>query len=110
MVVGTLAGDTGDKITIEQADVRHETADVTTAATNDLAEEESRRMSNVSRPSGIGETSSTLNQGETTMSKIKAVATAIAAVFTAAPLAAENDGDYQFIMSGDPVAAATEGS
>jgi len=49
-------------------------------------------------------------QGETTMSKIKAVATAIAAVFTAAPLAAENDGDYQFIISGDPVAAATEGS
>ena len=44
------------------------------------------------------------------MSKIKAVATAIAAVFTAAPLAAENDGDYQFIISGDPVAAATEGS
>ena len=44
------------------------------------------------------------------MSKIKAAATAIAAVFTAAPLAAENDGDYQFIISGDPVAAATERS
>lgn len=44
------------------------------------------------------------------MNKIKAVATALAAVFTAAPLAAENDGDYQFIISGDPVAAATEGS
>ena len=44
------------------------------------------------------------------MSKIKAAATALAAVFTAAPLAAENDGDYQFIISGDPVAAATEGS
>ena len=56
------------------------------------------------------EVPSSTPQGETTMSKIKAAATAIAAVFTAAPLAAENDGDYQFIISGDPVAAATEGS
>ncbi|MBR2839251.1 MAG: sigma-70 family RNA polymerase sigma factor [Kiritimatiellae bacterium] len=54
--------------------------------------------------------SSSTPQGETTMSKTKATATALTAVLAAAPLAAESAGDYQFIISGDPVAAATEGS
>ena len=95
VVVGTLAGDAGgtNETTVPYA---------TTATIDTLPEAQSVPV--------VPEVSSSTPQGETTMSKIKAAATALAAVFTAAPLAAENDGDYQFIISGDPVAAATEGS
>ena len=45
------------------------------------------------------------------MSKVKAATAALTAAFVAAPLVAANgDGDSQFIISGDPVAAETVGS
>jgi len=50
------------------------------------------------------------NQGETTMTRRKAAAAALTAAMAAAPLAAANGDEYQFIVSGDPVAAATVGS
>lgn len=50
------------------------------------------------------------NQGETTMIPKKAVTAALAAMMTAAPLAAASGDGYQFILSGDPVAASTAGS
>ena len=50
------------------------------------------------------------NQGETTMTRRKAAAAALTAAMAAAPLAAANGDEYQFIISGDPVAAATVGS
>lgn len=50
-------------------------------------------------------------KGETRMNKVKAATAALTAAFAAAPLAAANgDGGYQFIISGDPVAAETVGS
>jgi hypothetical protein len=54
--------------------------------------------------------SSTLNQGETTMTGKKAAAAALSAAIAVGPLAAANGDGYQFIISGDPVAASTEGS
>jgi len=50
------------------------------------------------------------NPGETTMTRRKAVAAALTAAMAAAPLAAANGDEYQFIIAGDPVAAATVGS
>ena len=50
------------------------------------------------------------NQGETTMTRRKAAAAALTAAMAAAPLAAANGDEYQFIVSGDPVAAETAGS
>jgi len=50
------------------------------------------------------------NQGETTMTRKKAAAAALTAAMAAAPLAAANGDEYQFIISGDPIAAATVGS
>ena len=50
------------------------------------------------------------NQGATTMTRKKAAAAALTAAITAAPLAAANGDEYQFIVSGDPIAAATVGS
>ena len=50
------------------------------------------------------------NQGETTMIPKKAVKAALAATMAAAPLAATSGDGYQFILSGDPVAASTAGS
>ena len=50
------------------------------------------------------------NQGETTMTRRKAAAAALTAAMAAAPLAAANGDEYQFIVSGDPVAAETVGS
>ena len=45
------------------------------------------------------------------MSKVKAATAALTAAFAATPLVAANDdGGYQFIISGDPVAAETLGS
>ena len=44
------------------------------------------------------------------MSKVKAATAALTAAFAAAPLAAANGDEYQFIISGDPVAAETVGS
>ena len=49
-------------------------------------------------------------QGETVMTEKKVAAVALAATLTAAPLATANGDEYQFIISGDPVAMATEGS
>ena len=49
-------------------------------------------------------------KGEAQMSKAKAAAAALSAAFVAAPFAAANGDEYQFIISGDPVAAATAGS
>ena len=50
------------------------------------------------------------NQGATIMTRKKAAAAALTAAMAAAPLAAANGDEYQFIVSGDPVAAATVGS
>ena len=50
------------------------------------------------------------NQGETTMTRRRAAAAALTAAMAAAPLEAANGDEYQFIVSGDPVAAATVGS
>ena len=44
------------------------------------------------------------------MTKRKAAAAALTAAMAAAPLAAANGDEYQFIISGDPIAAATVGS
>ena len=44
------------------------------------------------------------------MSKVKAAAAALTAVITTTPLASANGDEYQFIVSGDPIAAATVGS
>ena len=49
-------------------------------------------------------------QGEAPMTGKKAATAALAATMTAAPLAAASGDEYQFIHSGDPVAAATAGS
>ena len=46
-------------------------------------------------------------QGENAMTKRKAAAAALTAAIAAAPLAAANGDEYQFIISGDPVAAET---
>ena len=40
------------------------------------------------------------------MTRKKAAAAALTAAITAAPLAAANGDEYQFIVSGDPIAAA----
>lgn len=56
----------------------------------------------------ISSTSST--KGGTTMKKGKVAASALSAAMAAAPLVAANGDEYQFIISGDPVAAATVGS
>lgn len=50
------------------------------------------------------------NQGEAPMTGKKAATAALAATMTAVPLAAASGDGYQFIHSGDPVAAATAGS
>ena len=44
------------------------------------------------------------------MTRKRAAAAALTAALAAAPLAAANGDEYQFIVSGDPVAAATVGS
>ena len=44
------------------------------------------------------------------MIKVNAATAALTAAMAAAPLAAANGDEYQFIVSGDPVAAATVGS
>ena len=44
------------------------------------------------------------------MTRKNAAAAALTAAMAAAPLAAANGDEYQFIVSGDPVAAATVGS
>ena len=49
-----------------------------------------------------------IQKGETLMSKAKAAAAALTAAFAAAPLAAANGDEYQFIVSGELV-AVTEG-
>ena len=49
-------------------------------------------------------------QGEKTMRKGKAATAALAAAMATAPLAAANGDEYQFIISGDPVAAADANS
>ena len=63
-------------------------------------------------PSTPTQQSTTDNQlkGEKTMTKRKAAAAALTAAMAAAPLAAANGDEYQFIISGDPVAAETEDS
>ena len=50
------------------------------------------------------------NQGVKTMTRKKAAAAALTAAMAAAPLASANGDEYQFIVSGDPVAAETVGS
>ena len=49
-------------------------------------------------------------EGEPEMKKGKAAAVALTVAMAAAPLASANGDEYQFIISGDPIAAATEGS
>ena len=49
-------------------------------------------------------------QGETTMTKKKAAVAALASAMAAAPLTAARGDGYQYIISGDPVAAETADS
>ena len=61
----------------------------------------------------MGESASaaTPRRGSLLYSKVKAATVALMVAFAAAPLVAENDDDdYQFIISGDPIAAETVGS
>ena len=58
------------------------------------------------QPPPINNQQSTL-KGEQAMTKRKAAATALTAAMAVAPLAAANGDEYQFIISGDPVAAET---
>ena len=51
-----------------------------------------------------------INEGETTMTKKKAAAAALASAMAAAPLTAARGDGYQYIISGDPVAAETADS
>ena len=44
------------------------------------------------------------------MTRKKAAAAALSAAMAVGPLAAASGDEYQFIISGDPIAAATEGS
>ena len=62
-------------------------------------------------PSTDTQQSTTDNQlkGENAMTKRKAATAALTAAIAAAPLAAANGDEYQFIVSGDPVAAETAG-
>jgi len=58
--------------------------------------------------SQVSPVSQSITQGATTMTRKKAAAAALTAALAAsAPLAAANGDEYQFILSGDPVAAAT---
>ena len=50
------------------------------------------------------------NEGETTMTKKKAAVAALASAMAAAPLTAARGDGYQYIISGDPVAAETADS
>ena len=50
------------------------------------------------------------NQGEATMTKKKATVAALASAMAAAPLTAARGDGYQYIISGDPVAAETADS
>lgn len=50
------------------------------------------------------------NPGETTMTKKKAAAAALVSAMAAAPLTAARGDGYQYILSGDPVAAETADS
>lgn len=52
----------------------------------------------------------TNQKGETPMIKVRAATAALTVAMAAAPLAAANGDEYPFILSGDPVAAATAGS
>ena len=54
--------------------------------------------------------STTSTKGENQMKRGKAAAAALTAAMAAAPLAAANGDEYQFIISGDPIAAAKIGS
>ena len=51
-----------------------------------------------------------INEGETTMTKKKAAVAALASAMAAAPLTAARGDGYQYIISGDPVAAETADS
>lgn len=61
-----------------------------------------------SQKSENNQKSENIQKGETLMSKAKAAAAALTAAFAAAPLAAANGDEYQFIVSGELV-AVTEG-
>ena len=89
----------------------------------DASEASSAESSGRAVADGVGETalpstsqlaSSTYqpsnNQGESTMTKKKAATAALTAAMVAAPLSATRGGEYQYIVSGDPVAAETADS
>ena len=61
-------------------------------------------------PSAPNQESQSTIQGATTMTGRKAAAAALTAALAATPLAAANGDEYQFILSGDPVAAETVGT
>ena len=61
----------------------------------------------VSLVSQVSPVSQSTPQGATTMTRKKAAAAALTAAMAAAPLAAANGDESPFILSGDPVAAAT---
>ena len=99
------------KLRMENEELSGESAAGTTAATDVAPEDQFLSVPDVPVVSEVPySTSLSTQQGETTMTRKKAAAAALSAAIAVGPLAAANGDEYQFIISGDPVAAATEGS
>ena len=102
------------KLRMENEELSGESAAGTTAATDVAPEDQFQSVPDVSFVPDAPEfsyfTSLSIQQGETTMTRKKAAAAALSAAMAVGPLAAANGDEYQFIISGDPAAASTEGS
>ena len=105
------------KLRMENEELSGESAAGTTAATDVAPEDQFQSVPDVPFVPDVPVVSEvpystypSTQQGETTMTRKKAAAAALSAAMAVGPLAAANGDEYQFIISGDPVAAATEGS
>ena len=99
------------KLRMENEELSGESAAGTTAATDVAPEDQFQSVPDVPVVSEVPySTYPSTQQGETTMTRKKAAAAALSAAMAVGPLAAAHGDEYQFIISGDPVAAATEGS
>ena len=95
----------GDERPVQEGSQATESTEATVSAITDDALVVPSVTTAASVPSA---SSTTLTKGETLMSKAKAAAAALSAAFVAAPLAAANGDEYQFIISGE-IVAVTEG-
>ena len=105
------------KLRMENEELSGDSAAGTTAATDVAPEDQFQSVPDVPFIPDVPVVSEvpystypSTQQGETTMTRKKAAAAALSAAMAVGPLAAANGDEYQFIISGDPVAAATEGS